>query len=671
MGMFPQLREMRRRLAEHGSARLRLLLTCGALAAGIAVFSVVRTSQRGLVPLDSNTAFTTQQFREAQTAFRAAGLNGAKWDGGTIVVPTASAADYRRVWPAGRGNSSRAHWADAWQSANDRLSQFSGSRERDAARDISRAQVIAERLEALPDIESADVVWDEVASTGWRTPPRVRATVYLQAAPGCVIGPDIVDAVQRAVAGSKANLSVADVCIMDQTRGITYDGASHDTHVAQLVALYRGRLEAELAHLPGARVTIHSESVRPRSAVVHADIGSPTSAGSDSVPIVVSIGIPDASIRSLAGLSAGSMEGAGAERRREVYRSVEQHLQHSIRSKARLLLPAGLSLEAPERVLVETLPSPGSPSPPTTTPPQLVIPEWLQQNYLLVGAVLCGVGALWMLRPVRVTATPSPVDATDLAAEPVVRSEATTKAEQPSSGEERAHLRLREPSLPLTPRTRGPQDVRPASPPQDGPVAASLAPEPVHSAPPAMEDRPHAEPVESPVITLPSPAAAAPSSPRTDVLQSALQRLQGRGVEHHSTPTVQEPRHAASSLRIVAPAEPPEPAAVEPLPPWTDLESLAGLPPEPLRALTTAVEVAQWSQALFGSSTRLQAQILSHLPPAEAQQLTRELRSGRPVRLRDIDAAQEAIRLAWEALRQNLPLESEPPAQIAVRRTAA
>src|SRR5690606_21239467 len=120
-----------------------------------------------------------------------------------------------------------------------------------------------------------------------------------------------------------------------------------------------------------------------------------------------------------------------------------------------------------------------------------------------------------------------------------------------------------------------------------------------------------------------------------DVLQSALQRLQGRGAAHDPSP-IRELRSEALSLRFPAPAEEPvaaAPAAAEALlPPWTDLEALAGLPPEPLHALTAAVDIAQWSQALFGSSTRLQAQILAHLPPADAQRLTRELRSGRPVR---------------------------------------
>jgi flagellar motor switch protein FliG len=103
----------------------------------------------------------------------------------------------------------------------------------------------------------------------------------------------------------------------------------------------------------------------------------------------------------------------------------------------------------------------------------------------------------------------------------------------------------------------------------------------------------------------------------------------------------------------------------------TDIEQLAGAPPHLLRQVIDAVDVETWGQALFGTSRTVQAQFLPHFSPADADDLTRWLSAARPVRLRDLDAAQERVLQAWRELRQDLPLANEEPAQTASEGAAA
>jgi hypothetical protein len=85
------------------------------------------------------------------------------------------------------------------------------------------------------------------------------------------------------------------------------------------------------------------------------------------------------------------------------------------------------------------------------------------------------------------------------------------------------------------------------------------------------------------------------------------------------------------------------------------LEALLSDHPSRVAELVRRIDVTTWSRALFGASPALSSRILPCLPPEDERRLAQELRSGRPVRLRDIDAAQAEVRAAWSELRQGLP----------------
>ncbi|MCA9054518.1 MAG: hypothetical protein KDA75_11815 [Planctomycetaceae bacterium] len=628
--------------AAGGRLPLALLILIGGGSVALLVALAGRRTSVERVPLQANTKFTATQFREAQSTWKAAGLTQARLSGGVIEVPASDVDQYSRLWhPTREAAQLRTRWADAWQDANDRLSQFSGTRERESARDISRAQAVSRLLEELPDIAAADIVWDEESSRGWRQPERVRATVYLKAEPGRLIGPEVVDAVRRAVSGSKANLDPADVTVMDQSRMVAYDGSqatNASTRLAQSIATLRARLEAALQHIEGAVVQVHPSGI------------AGLSSDNSPAPVAVSIAIPEAAIRQLARLddrSATGRDGSSeSEQRRRVFQAVERHLQDSIRSKVAALMPVGLQLVEPRQLMVETIPSPQpEPAPRPETALAALLTAWAGQNALPVLAVLFGAGALWTVRPTRRSAsTPATAIATSAATEheAIDAGQPAAKVQSPTAA-------------------RDTEAHEPESPINGMPATASRRAKEVADADKGHSDASHSlQPTAKPM-----PAEA-------DLLREVLAKLESRRGEERVHRSMNAPPAVASEdLPQILAGRVHGSRQGDHAPATLELEDLAAEQPERLQQVVQRVEPDVWSRALFGASPGLQSQLLAKLPEHEANRVTRELRAGRPVRLREIDAAQERVLSAWQEVRQNLPPAAEPSARSAPERSAA
>ena len=638
------LRSLRRRLTANTIAGstlkpAALLLMIGGGSVVLLVALAARGTHTERVPLAPGEQFTMAEFREAQTTWKAAGLTQARFSAGTIHVPQEESDRYRAAWDgSAAAQSSRSRWADAWQQANDRLSQFSGIRERESARDISRAQTISTLLEALPHIASADIVWDEDEARGWGRTERARATVYLQAEAGRVIGPDVVVAVRRAVSGSKANLDPADVTVMDQSRMIAYDGSQVSpmlTRAAQLVATYRSRLQTALQHIPDATVRVHFDAAMQTAA-------------EQAAPVTVQVTLPEASIRKLAKLDRGAggsvVGGSESSRAREVFQAVEQHLHTSIRSKVAALIPTGLTLANAPQTVVETIPTPVAETPPAAGARRTaLLSAWLQQHSLPVVAVLFGFAALWTLRPRRRTPPPASVE----------RYESSNVATaQPIANESES---LRKESTPH-------EDAH-SDPPVPESAAASTEP-----------------PVDSPAFKAPheteewsgTPQQQRPSAPadNADLLRDVLARLDHRQQRTSTTEHAGSQRSDFSPTPTVVAGR--LPATTTPaVPTDIDLESLTQEPPHRLAEIVRRVDIDVWSRAMFGASAALQDSVTPHLAPADVVALTKHLSTGRPVRLRDIDAARETVRSVWANVRQELPTGHDSPVPTAHESAAA
>jgi len=189
------------------------------------------------------------------------GIADAKPSGnGKLSVPAAKASEAKRFLDEMAVVSTT--WADEWEKSNAQVSQFSGHRERDAAKEIARARMIGRLLRQMPGIAQADVVWDEEESAGWRAPQKTRCTVYLRPQTGYEITADVARSVRQAVAGSKKHLATEDIVVMDLDRMMTFDAvpAGIDETTRSLaereVIELRQEVEALLRDCEGVRVSV-------------------------------------------------------------------------------------------------------------------------------------------------------------------------------------------------------------------------------------------------------------------------------------------------------------------------------------------------------------------------------------------------------------------------------
>ena len=217
-------------------------------------------SQGELVPLSTAEPVTTATARKLRTRFRDAGLTNFQISGDQILVPKSQLDRYAAVLPSASDSD---NWASEWERQNAQLTPFSSSRAREATREIARAKLIANMLRQLPDIEQADVVWDEEEQPGWRQSPRTRATIYLRPKSGRVLTLDVVRSVRHAVAGSKKNLDPTDVVVMDLARQLTYEGELPHSigenllpSLQSLAEVYRREITRHVPQLDDAEVTV-------------------------------------------------------------------------------------------------------------------------------------------------------------------------------------------------------------------------------------------------------------------------------------------------------------------------------------------------------------------------------------------------------------------------------
>lgn len=255
------------------SPRGRIGLAVAALAVMLGILKLTAHSTTEMTVLSVPSPLS-QDPGEVRRRLQQAGVSPFEYSNGQLQVPAASAEAATAALHS--EDSADLHWADEWEMANAKLGHFSGTRERDAAREIARARQICRMLNQMPGIANADVVWDDDKSTGWNREAKSRATVYLKPKPGSEITPEIIRSVRAAVAGSKANLSANDVIVMDLDRRITYEATTDESSRRQQdqqrderSAIYRRRIEQLLQHVDGIRVGVFIDDVPFQTSAGH------------------------------------------------------------------------------------------------------------------------------------------------------------------------------------------------------------------------------------------------------------------------------------------------------------------------------------------------------------------------------------------------------------------
>lgn len=538
-----------------------------------------------MVVVSGETPLTNQELDDALRRLRSSGLVSFQVDGGRVMAPTKEREQYRLALQTPESSTPRR--IERWQSTDSLLGQFAGSRRQELDRDEARARLIGELLTQLPEVEQAEIVWDEERGTGWRRPPRVRATVYLKPRPDNAISVDTVAAVRLAVSSSKAHLAPADVVVMDLERMVTYAGtesdeaASHQRN-SRLTDAHRTRIESALADIEGVRVSIavhqrdrsHPGEDSHGARADRPPLESPTSGGrvhhttNHAMEVPASFdGTPDPEIpllnivvrvpgnylqQQLASRLVAPDDASPAGVSEALVEEVESAVKDSIRGRINRLIASGPQLAELESLDIELEPlvilsdSNSGARSPAGWP--FLRSASLEMNSWSTWAMIIGLAASacwWLTDVARWYAW----DAT---------TETTADDDSPLS-----------------------------APPQDKPVGAEV-----------------------------------PSCAVADAAASA-------GSEQDTSP-----QWNPEDFNRTRPAS---------------MDEILELHAADLATAYAELPADVWATALRGSTAAVETHLLKALPAPQAAQLRRALRSARPVRLRDIEEAQQAVLSLWVA----------------------
>ena len=565
----------------------RTSIVLGAAAAVVAIGWMLRPAATPpLVVVSGDAPLPHPELNEAAQHLRDAGLNTFKIDDGRLLAPAAVSEQYQAELSRVKASPQRP--IDRWQSTDSLLGQFAGSRRHELERDAARARLIGELLTQLPEVEQAEIVWDEERGAGWRRPPRVRASVYLKPRPGNEISFDTVSAVRLAVSGSKAHLDPADVSVMDLERMVTYTGIDPDEttpqeQLSRLTAAHRSRIEAAVADIDGARVSVvvsnsdephrtHEVRFDPATSLPATGLGANPAAqhvtnhgmevpalfaeANDpaQAPLLdVIVVVPAAYVHQQ--LAARMPHAAGAlpaGQSAAMIKEVEGAIQDSIHERI-----AGLIASGPQAAVLQSLE--------VQTEPIAIVDQAGRTESATIGWLTSATAAL------------------DL-------SSWSTWAMFLGLGASLCWWLKDVASWYGWPAASQLQD--PEQPPSPSPTVNAIF-------------------------------ATSPEFPAEQTSEPLLNGCQ-----------VDEPHRGNFSFADQSP---------------TAMEEIVDLSAADLRAVFQAVPVDIWATALRGCSTSVESHLLNSLTPAAASDLRRQLRSARPVRLREIEEAQQSVLSLWAA----------------------
>ncbi len=233
-----------------------------ALIAGFALLLTDGVGSRDEAPVSWGKVFASNELRSAEQALIEAGLTDFRTHGQRIFVPAAEVDAYNAALMVdGRlpGDS-----LSEFERQFDKAGLFTSREQLAELRNIALRKEVRKTLAAVPDIESADVLWSVKQSGEWpRREKKTAATVSLMPRRGSPLPPERVASIRRAVANMVPDLSEEDVTVFDQSTGAAHsheaDGPLDDRTQSALAAhtkRYRDTISQALAYIPGALVNV-------------------------------------------------------------------------------------------------------------------------------------------------------------------------------------------------------------------------------------------------------------------------------------------------------------------------------------------------------------------------------------------------------------------------------
>ncbi|MCG6154504.1 hypothetical protein [Rubinisphaera margarita] len=242
------------------------MMLVGVTAAVLGGFGYLMWSGSGdgsYSPVSVGKTFTVAELIRAEETLLQQGKTDFKRRGQRLLVPADKVEEYNAILLA--SGTLPQNWAEEWEQQYTDIGPFANNKQMDTRKEIARAKLASQMLAALPDVDYANVVWDQEDKARWPAQPRTTATVSVRPKPGREIPSSLVHAIRVSISGMKANLKPEDVTVLDLGRGIAHQQSlDNDPYndrvlqrIQQLKDMYRRDIMTAIDYIDSVRVAVN------------------------------------------------------------------------------------------------------------------------------------------------------------------------------------------------------------------------------------------------------------------------------------------------------------------------------------------------------------------------------------------------------------------------------
>ncbi|WP_339612954.1 hypothetical protein [uncultured Rubinisphaera sp.] len=245
------------------SQRLTMVTVTVLILGGFSYLAWNGSGEGSYSPVSVGKTFSVAELIRAEETLISQGKTDFKRRGQRLLVPANKVEEYNAALLA--AGSLPQNWAEEWEQQYTDIGPFANNKQMDTRKEIARAKLASQMLSALPDIDYANVVWDQEDKARWPAQPRTTATVSVRPKPGHEIPQTLVHAIRVSISGMKANLKPGDVTVLDLGRGIAHQESSENDpfndrvlqRIQQLKEMYRNDILSAIDYIDDVRVAVN------------------------------------------------------------------------------------------------------------------------------------------------------------------------------------------------------------------------------------------------------------------------------------------------------------------------------------------------------------------------------------------------------------------------------
>ncbi|MBL4883871.1 MAG: hypothetical protein JKY95_04940 [Planctomycetaceae bacterium] len=244
------------------SQRLSLVLVTAVVMSGFGFLMYRGASNSGFVAISVGKSFSTEELIRAEETLLSQGKTDFQRRGQRLLVPRDKVEEYNSLLLA--TGSLPQNWAEEWEKQFADIGGFANNKQMIARKEMARANLASQMIQALPDLTYANVMWDKEKTAQWPNPPRSTATVSIRPKPGVILEETLYRAICISIAGMKANLEPEDVKVLDLGSQRVYQQSSADDpfndgvlqRINQFKQAYHSDIMSVIDYISGVKVSV-------------------------------------------------------------------------------------------------------------------------------------------------------------------------------------------------------------------------------------------------------------------------------------------------------------------------------------------------------------------------------------------------------------------------------